>query len=82
MSDKTRGALKTILLCLVAEILNFLTADIFYHKLGIPLFFDTIWTVAVVFYLGFFLPSVFHFATTSSTRCFGRGRKDFLIPLY
>ena len=43
---------KTILLCLIAEALNFLTADIFYHKLGIPLFFDTIWTVAVVFYLG------------------------------
>ena len=52
MSDKTRGALKTILLCIVAEIMNFLTADIFYHKLKIPLFFDTIWTVAVVFYLG------------------------------
>lgn len=26
--------------------------DVFYHFLGIPLFFDTIWTVAVVFYLG------------------------------
>ena len=43
---------KTIILCIIAEILNFFTADIFYHVLNIPLFFDTIWTVAVVFYLG------------------------------
>lgn len=43
---------KTIIFCIIAEILNFLTADIFYHALNIPLFFDTIWTVAVVFYLG------------------------------
>lgn len=43
---------RIIILCIIAEILNFLTADIFYHALNIPLFFDTIWTVAVVFYLG------------------------------
>lgn len=44
--------LKTVILCLVAEILNFFVCDIFYHVLGIPLFFDTIFTVASVFYLG------------------------------
>ena len=44
--------LRTIVICIIAEILNFLTADVFYHTLKIPLFFDTIFTVAVVFYCG------------------------------
>lgn len=44
--------LSTILLCIIAEVLNLFTVDVFYHFLDIPLFFDTIWTVAVVFYLG------------------------------
>ena len=44
--------LRTVIICIVAEILNFLAADIFYHTLKIPLFFDTIFTVAVVFYCG------------------------------
>ena len=43
---------RTVAFCIIAEILNFLTADIFYHALKIPLFFDTIWTVAVVFCCG------------------------------
>lgn len=41
-----------ITICLIAIILNFLTASLFYNVLKIPLFFDTIWTVAVVFWLG------------------------------
>ncbi len=44
--------LKLVLVCIIAEALNFLMVQIFYHALGIPLFFDTIWTVAVVFYAG------------------------------
>ncbi len=44
---------ETILICLVAEVLNLLTTFIFYQVLKIPLFFDTIFIVAVVFYLGF-----------------------------
>ena len=44
--------LRTIVICIIAEILNFLAADVFYHTLKIPLFFDTIFTVAVVFYCG------------------------------
>ena len=44
--------LRTFIICIIAEILNFLTCDIFYHVLNIPLFFDTIFTVAVVFYCG------------------------------
>ncbi len=44
--------LRTLIICIIAEILNFLTCDLFYHVLNIPLFFDTIWTVAVVFYCG------------------------------
>lgn len=44
--------LRTVVICIIAEILNFFAADLFYHVLKIPLFFDTIFTVAVVFYLG------------------------------
>lgn len=44
--------IKTILICIIAEILNFAATAIFYHTLKIPLFFDTIFTVAVVFYCG------------------------------
>lgn len=43
---------KKIVICLSAIILNYLTASLFYTVLKIPLFFDTIWTVAVVFALG------------------------------
>ena len=39
-------------MCAVA--LNMLSAHVFYHTLHIPLFFDTIFTVAVVFYCGLF----------------------------
>ena len=44
--------LRTVILCVIAEALNFLMPAIFYHALHIPLFFDTIFTVAVVFYFG------------------------------
>lgn len=44
--------LRTVIICVIAEALNFLMPAIFYHGLHIPLFFDTIFTVAVVFYLG------------------------------
>lgn len=30
--------LRTIVICIIAEILNFLAADVFYHTLKIPLF--------------------------------------------
>ncbi len=49
---------KTIVLCVSAVILNFLTATLFYTVLKIPLFFDTIWTVAVVFSSGL-IPGLF-----------------------
>ena len=44
--------LKTVAICIVAELLNIITVKIFYNWLNIPLFFDTIFTVAVVFYCG------------------------------
>ena len=44
--------LRTILLCILAVVLNMLTVDIFYKQLSLPLFFDTIFTVAIVFHLG------------------------------
>ena len=50
--------LRIIVICIIAEMLNFMTMDIFYHTLRIPLFFDTIFTVAVVFYCGL-VPGLF-----------------------
>lgn len=44
--------LKTVAICIFAELLNIITVKIFYNRLNIPLFFDTIFTVAVVFYCG------------------------------
>ncbi len=44
--------LKTASCCFMAVILNFLTAIFFYQFLHLPLFLDTIWTVAVVFLFG------------------------------
>lgn len=43
---------KIILFCFAAIFLNLGTSLLFYDVLGIPLFFDTIFTVAIVFYLG------------------------------
>ena len=50
--------LRTIVICIIAEILNLFAVDVFYHALNIPLFFDTIFTVAVVFYCGL-IPALF-----------------------
>lgn len=44
--------LKIALLCFCALFFNWLFSFICYDKLKIPLFFDTIFTVAIVFYLG------------------------------
>lgn len=44
--------MKKSLICISAVILNFLTASLFFNILKLPFFFDTIWTVAVVFWLG------------------------------
>ena len=44
--------MKKTLICIAAIILNFLTASLFFNVLKLPFFFDTIWTVAVVFWLG------------------------------
>ncbi|MCQ2242266.1 hypothetical protein [Treponema sp.] len=44
--------MKKTLICIAAIILNFLTASLFFNILKLPFFFDTIWTVAVVFWLG------------------------------
>lgn len=41
-----------VIFCLMAVVLNNLTAFIFHSVFRIPLFFDTIFTVATVFYLG------------------------------
>lgn len=43
---------KIALFCITAVLLNLGTTLLFYDVLGVPLFFDTIFTVAIVFYLG------------------------------
>ena len=43
---------KIALFCLAAIVLNMLSTLLFFDVLHIPLFFDTIFTVAIVFYLG------------------------------
>lgn len=48
MKDITR----TILLCILAVSLNFMTGYLFLDIFHIPLFMDTIFTVAIVFYCG------------------------------
>lgn len=52
MSYQSSKILRTVLICVIAEILNLLTTYFFYQVLKIPLFFDTIFVVAVVFYAG------------------------------
>mgnify|MGYP006916088363 CR=1 FL=1 len=44
--------LRTVLICVAAEALNLLTVLIFQQTLHVSLFLDTIFTVAVTFYLG------------------------------
>ena len=65
--------------------MNFVTVQIFYHTLGIPLFFDTIWTVSVVFYAGL-LPalcvSLGYNIINSLIWVFGKGEGDPFIFLY
>ena len=43
---------KIILFCIASIFLNLGTTLLLYDVLGVPLFFDTIFTVAIVFYLG------------------------------
>lgn len=43
---------RTVLLCIIAEALNFISAYIFLDTLHLPLFMDTIFTVAITFYCG------------------------------
>ena len=43
---------KIALFCIASIFLNLGTSLFFYDFLGVPLFFDTIFTVAIVFYLG------------------------------
>ena len=44
--------IKTVVLCILALVLNFLSVFVFYETLHLPLFMDTIFTVAVLFYCG------------------------------
>ncbi len=50
MSYKTQ----TFFICIMAEALNFIVAYIFFDMLHVPLFLDTIFTIAVTFYCGLF----------------------------
>ena len=46
------------IICIFAVFLNYITAMLFYQVLRIPLFFDTIWTVVIVFLFGL-VPGLF-----------------------
>ena len=47
-----RDNARTFALCVVAESLNLISSYVFYEMLHIPLFMDTIFTVAITFYCG------------------------------
>lgn len=49
-----KSGFRTFVICILAVILNFFTAFVFCSKLHFPLFLDTIFTVAVLFYCGLF----------------------------
>ena len=51
-------AIKLTVICLLAIALNFLSVFVFYDTLRLPLFMDTIFTLAVLFYAGL-LPALF-----------------------
>lgn len=61
---------KVVLLCLLAEVLNYFTAFLFFDVLHAPLFMDTIFTVAITFYCGLVpgvLVGIFHNIITTLT---------------
>ena len=65
--------------------LNFLTMHVFYQTLKIPLFFDTIFTVAVVFYAGLvpaLVVSVSYNLVNSLLWFVEQGAFDTVFPLY
>ena len=49
-----KSGFRTFVICILAVILNFFTAFVCCSKLHFPLFLDTIFTVAVLFYCGLF----------------------------
>ena len=58
MSQKTNFLVKKFICCPLAILLNMIVAYIFYDKLRLPLFLDTIFTVAITFYFGL-IPGLF-----------------------
>lgn len=58
LENKMKDIPRTILLCILADVLNLLSAYLFCEKLHIPLFWDTIFTVAITFYFGL-VPGLF-----------------------
>ncbi|WP_178842493.1 hypothetical protein [uncultured Treponema sp.] len=49
-----KSGFRTFVICILAVILNFFPVFVFCSKLHFPLFLDTIFTVAVLFYCGLF----------------------------
>lgn len=47
------STIRTALYCFVATILNLMLCDIVMLKLGLPLFCDTVFSIAILFYFGF-----------------------------
>ncbi len=57
-SSPAMRAIKLTVICVLAIVLNFLSVFVFYDTLRLPLFMDTIFTLAVLFYAGL-LPALF-----------------------
>lgn len=57
-SSPAMRAIKLTVICVLALALNFLSVFVFYETLRLPLFMDTIFTLAVLFYAGL-LPALF-----------------------
>ncbi|MBR1403516.1 MAG: hypothetical protein IJ558_05010 [Treponema sp.] len=51
-NTNSRRVFKLVVVCVLADVLNVMTSYFFYDLLHIPLFMDTIFTVAITFYYG------------------------------
>ena len=84
--------LRTVVICIIAEILNFIVTAIFYHGLKIPLFFDIHWPfynlcgrrfllLPLYFTADFFRLFAFQSATILLILFYGFATKESLILL-
>lgn len=76
-----RDSARTVALCIVAESLNFIVSYIFYEMLHIPLFMDTIFTVAITFYCGL-VPGLVVAVSYNIISCFSSVARGYAFDPY